>query len=208
VAGAIFSGFAMVITLLVPCRELFGLKNLVTMRHLDNMNKILLATSLMVGYAYGTELFMAWYSGVEYEQFAFLNRAFGPYAWAYWTMVMCNVFVPQVMWFKKCRTNLWLMWVVSILVNVGMWMERFVIITTSLSRDFLPSSWGFFMPTAIDILMLIGSFGMFLMLFLLFLRFLPIVAMAEVKMVLAHEKSRDETHAEQPAKPAVEPASG
>jgi molybdopterin-containing oxidoreductase family membrane subunit len=191
VAGAIFSGFAMVITLIVPSRQLFGLENIVTMRHLDNINKILLATSLMVGYAYGTELFMAWYGGVPYEQFAFLNRAFGPYAWAYWTMVICNVVVPQVMWFKRCRNNLLLMWIVSLLVNVGMWNERFVIITTSLSRDYLPSSWGHFLPTWVDILMLIGSFGLFLSLFLLFIRFLPIVAMAEVKAVLAEQQSRE-----------------
>jgi Ni/Fe-hydrogenase subunit HybB-like protein len=196
VAGAVFSGFAMVITLLVPARQLFGLKNIVTVRHLENMNKILLATSLMVGYAYSTELFMAWYSGVGYEQFAFMNRAFGPYAWAYWTMVICNVFVPQVMWFKKFRRSLILMWIVSILVNVGMWMERFVIITTSLSRDYLPSSWGHFMPTWVDILMLIGSFGLFFSLFLLFIRFLPIVAMAEVKAVLANQKSGEEQDTE------------
>ena len=184
VAGAIFSGFAMVVTLMVPARAFFGLKDLVTLRHLENMNKVILATSLMVGYAYGIEFFIAWYGGNPYEQFAFINRALGPYAWAYWTMVTCNVLVPQAFWFKKCRTTPWIMFIIAILVNVGMWFERFVIIVTSLSRDFLPSSWGLFTPTPVDIMMLIGSFGLFFMLFLLFCRYLPMVAMAEVKAVM------------------------
>jgi len=188
VAGAIFSGFAMVITLMVPARAFFGLKDLVTVRHLENINKIILATSLMVGYAYSVELFMAWYSGSMYERYAFLNRALGPYSWAYWTMVACNVIVPQLFWLKKCRTTPWIMWCLAILVNVGMWFERFVIIVTSLTRDFLPSSWGDFIPTKIDVLMLLGSFGLFFTLFLLFCRYLPIVAMAEVKTVLAQSK--------------------
>ena len=158
VAGAIFSGFAMVVTLMVPARAWFGLKDLVTVRHLENMNKIILATSCIVGYAYATEFFIAWYSGSQYELFAFLNRALGPYKWAYWTMVCCNVVVPHLFWFKKCRTTPWIMMIVAILVNVGMWFERFVIIVTSLSRDFLPSSWGEFVPTPIDIVMLLGSF--------------------------------------------------
>jgi len=186
VVGAIFSGFAMVITLMVPARAFFGLKDLVTMRHLENMNKILLATSCIVGYAYLTELFIAWYGGNPYEQFAFMNRAFGPYAAAYWTMIACNVFVPQLLWMKKCRTTPWIMFIIAVLVNVGMWLERFVIIIASLGRDFLPSSWGLFIPTKIDVLMLLGSFGMFFTLFLLFCRFLPMVAMAEVKQVLPH----------------------
>ncbi|MFZ5828618.1 MAG: NrfD/PsrC family molybdoenzyme membrane anchor subunit, partial [Planctomycetota bacterium] len=186
VAGAIFSGFAMVLTLLVPAREFFGLKNIVTIRHLDNMNKIILATGCMVGYAYATEFFIAWYGGNIYEKFVFLNRAFGPYAWAYWTMVTCNVVVPQVFWFRWARTTPWFMFIVAILVNIGMWFERFVIIASSLSRDFLPSSWGYFRPTSIDIALLVGSFGLFLTLFLLFCRWLPMVAMAEVKQVLPH----------------------
>jgi Ni/Fe-hydrogenase subunit HybB-like protein len=184
VAGAIFSGFAMVITLMVPARRFFGLENLVTMRHLENMNKIMLATSCMVGYAYGVELFMAWYGGNAYEQFAFVNRALGPYFWGYWIMVACNVLIPQLLWMKRCRTTPWIMFIIAILVNVGMWMERFVIVVGSLSRDFMPSSWGEFMPTKIDILMLLGSFGMFFTLFLLFCRYLPVVAMAEVKQVM------------------------
>ncbi|MCL4206085.1 MAG: polysulfide reductase NrfD [Pirellulaceae bacterium] len=188
VAGAVFSGFAMVITLLVPARELFGLKDVVTVRHLDNITKFILVTGSMVGYAYMIEFFIAWYGGNAYERFAFINRAFGPYAWAYWTMITCNVITPQLFWFKKFRTTPWIMFIVSIFVNIGMWFERFVIIVTSLSRDFLPSSWGYFKPTWVDIGMFIGSFGLFFTLFLLFIRFMPMVAISEVKAVLAHEQ--------------------
>ena len=187
VAGAIFSGFAMVVTLMAPAREFFGLKDLVTVRHLDNMNKVILATSLMVAYAYGTELFMAWYGNNPYERFAFVNRALGPMGWAYWVMVLCNCVVPQLLWFKKWRTTTWRMLVVAVLVNVGMWFERFVIIVASLSRDYLPSSWGSFKPTWVNLGMLAGSFGLFFTLFLLFCRYLPVVAMAEVKSVLPRE---------------------
>ncbi|MDD4788633.1 MAG: polysulfide reductase NrfD, partial [Pirellulales bacterium] len=194
VAGAIFSGFAMVVTLMVPARAFFGLKELVTIRHLDNMNKVILATSCIVGYAYATEFFIAWYSGSQYELFAFLNRARGPYYWAYWTMVVCNVVVPQVLWLKKCRTTPWMMVIVAILVNVGMWFERFVIIVTSLSRDFLPSSWGHYAPTRIDVAMLLGSFGLFFTLFLLFCRYLPMVAMAEVKAAVSHHPGSELRH--------------
>ena len=192
VAGAVFSGFAMVVTLIVPARAFFGLKDLVTIRHLENMNKIILATGSLVGFAYLIELFMAWYSGNGFEQFAFLNRMFGPYAWAYWTMMCCNLAVPQLFWFKRVRTTPWMMVPVCILVNVGMWFERFVITVTSLSRDFLPSSWGYFRPTLVDVLMLIGSFGLFFTLFLLFCRFLPMVAMSEVKALLPVTPKRDE----------------
>jgi len=187
VAGAVFSGFAMVLMLIVPARAWFGLKDLVTIRHLENMNKIMLATGSMVGYAYMIEFFMAWYSGNGYEQFAFINRAFGPYAWAYWTMVTCNVVAPQMFWFKKIRTTPWMMVIVAVFINIGMWFERFVIVVTSLGRDFLPSSWGLFKPTAIDMAMLVGSFGLFFTLFLLFCRYLPVVAMAEVKSVMPHD---------------------
>jgi len=184
VAGAIFSGFAMVMTLAIIARKIYGLEHLITIKHLDNMNKVILVTGMMVGYAYSTEFFVAWYSGNEYEAFAFLNRAFGPYAWAYWTMVSCNVLVPQIFWVKKFRRNIPLMFVASILVNVGMWFERFVIVVTSLSSDFLPSSWDYYTPTVYDIGMFIGSFGLFFSLFLLFIRFLPMIAMAEVKGIL------------------------
>ncbi|QDU80804.1 Polysulfide reductase, NrfD [Polystyrenella longa] len=191
VAGAVFSGFAMVITLIVPARYFFGMQDLVTKRHLENINKIMLVTGSMVGYAYAMEFFIAWYGGNRYEQFAFVSRAFGPYAWAYWTMVSCNVISPQLFWFKKVRTTPWMMFVISIFVNIGMWFERFVITVTSLSRDFLPSSWAYFTPTWVDVLMLIGSFGLFFTLFLLFCRFLPIVAMAEVKAVMNAPESGD-----------------
>ncbi|MEC8052372.1 MAG: NrfD/PsrC family molybdoenzyme membrane anchor subunit, partial [Myxococcota bacterium] len=184
VAGAIFSGFAMVVTLSVPAREWFGFKELITVRHLENMNKIILVTGTMVGYAYAMEFFVAWYSGNPYEKFAFINRATGPYWWAYWTMVSCNVISPQIFWFKKLRTNVWVMWIVSIFVNIGMWFERFVITITSLSRDFLPASWGYFTPTIWDGLMFLGSFGLFFTLFLLFIRWIPQVAIAEVKATM------------------------
>ena len=184
VAGAIFSGFAMVVTLMVPARHFFGLKDLVTPKHLENMTKIILATGSMVGYAYGIEFFIAWYSGSMYEQFAFLNRAFGPYAWAYWIMVSCNVIAPQFFWFKRFRTTPALMVIICIFVNIGMWFERYVIVVSSLSRDYLPSSWGYYAPTAVDVLTFVGSFGLFFTLFLLFCRYIPMVAMAEVKTVM------------------------
>ena len=181
VAGAIFSGFAMVLTLAVPARQLWGLKDFITMRHLENMTKVILLTGSMVGYAYMMEFFIAWYSGSMYESFAFLNRAFGQYAWAYWIMVSCNVFVPQIFWFRKARQSIPIMFVACLLVNVGMWFERFVIVVTSLAQDYLPSSWGYFTPTWVDLLTLAGSFGLFMTLFLLFCRYLPIIAIAEVK---------------------------
>lgn len=184
VAGAVFSGFAMVITLMVPARKWFGLKDFVTDRHMENMCKIILATGSMVGFAYGVEFFIAWYGGNSYESFAFINRAFGPYAWAYWTMVTCNVGIPQLFWLKKVRTTPWMMFVIAIFVNIGMWFERFVITVTSLSRDFLPSSWGYFTPTWVDIAMFAASFGLFFTLFLLFCRYLPVVAISEVKAIL------------------------
>jgi len=186
VAGAVFSGFGMVLTLMVPARQWFGLKDVVTLRHLENVCKILLVTGSLVGYAYAMEFFIAWYGGNDYESFAFVNRAFGPYWWAYWIMISCNVISPQLFWFKKCRTTPWLMFIISIFVNIGMWFERYVITITSLARDFLPSSWGMFAPTWVDYLMLLGSFGLFFTLFLLFIRFGPIVAMAEVKSVMPH----------------------
>ncbi|MCA9432460.1 MAG: hydrogenase, partial [Candidatus Omnitrophica bacterium] len=165
-------------------------------RHLDIMNRIILATGSMVGYAYIIEFFIAWYSGNGYESFAFVNRAFGPYAWAYWTMFTCNVIIPQVFWIRWARVTPWFMFIISIFVNIGMWFERFVITITSLSRDFLPANWGYYTPTYVDVLTFVGSFGLFLTLFLLFCRFLPIVAMAEVKATLpdAHVYHPEEDH--------------
>jgi len=184
VAGAIFSGFAMVTTLMVITRKVFGMEHIVTMKHFDYMAKIMLLTGMMVGYAYSLEFFIAWFSGSAYELFTFKNRAFGPYAWAYWTMVSCNVLSPQLFWFKKVRGSLVWLFVLSIFINIGMWFERFVIIVTSLHRDFLPSSWFYFKPTLFDLTTMIGSFGLFFTMFCLFVRFLPIVATAEVKTVL------------------------
>ncbi len=181
VAGAIFGGFAMVVTLAVPARQFFGLKRIITVGHLELMAKIILATGMMVGYAYSMEFFIAWYGGNDYEMFTFFNRALGPYAWSYWAMIFCNVVSPQVFWSKKMRTNPWVILGVGVLVNIGMWFERFVIVITSLSRDFLPSSWGYYKPTFWDFSLLAGSFGLFFTLFLLFCRYLPMVAMAEVK---------------------------
>jgi hypothetical protein len=174
----------MVMTVLLIARTVFKLHRVVLMRHLELMNKIMLVTGMLVGYAYAMEMFIAWYSGNEYERYAFVNRALGPYAWAYWTMISCNVLSPQVFWFKKLRTNIPVMFIVSILINIGMWFERFVIIVTSLHRDFIPSSWGMFSPTVIDVTTYLGTIGVFFTLFLLFMRWLPMVAMAEVKATM------------------------
>ncbi|MGZ3773343.1 MAG: NrfD/PsrC family molybdoenzyme membrane anchor subunit [Pseudobdellovibrionaceae bacterium] len=185
VAGAIFSGFAMVVTLMTLVRLGFKeFQNYVTLDHMEVMNKIIMTTGMIVGYAYASEFFIAWYSGNQYERFVFINRAFGPYGWAYWMMVSCNVLIPQVFWFKKMRRSIPVMFVVSIFVNIGMWFERFVITVTSLHRDFLPSSWGMYAWSWFDTGVLVGSFGMFLTLFLLYLRLFPAVSIAEVKPVL------------------------
>ena len=184
VAGAVFSGFAMVMTLLIIARTVYGLHDLVRIRHLELMNKIMLTTGSLVGYAYAMEFFIAWYSGNPYERFVFINRAMGDYWWAYWSMITCNVISPQLFWFKKLRTNIPVMFIVSIVINVGMWFERFVIIVTSLHHDYLPSAWGNFSPTIFDILTYVGSLGLFFTAFLLFLRWLPMIAIAEVKMVM------------------------
>ena len=183
VAGAIFSGFGMVLTLLVPLRTLCKLEDVITVRHVELMGKVVLATGSIVGYAYGMEFFIAWYGGNPYELYAFKNRAFGPYWWAYWIMVSCNVISPQLFWFKKIRTNMVIVFILSIVVNIGMWFERFVIIVTSLHRDYLPANWAYFTPTWVDIWTFVGTFGLFMTLFLLFMKFLPMIAIAEVKGV-------------------------
>ncbi len=183
VAGAVFSGFGMVLTLLIPLRSLFKLQDLITMRHIDVMCKVTLATGSIVGYAYAMEFFIAWYSGSPGEQFHFMNRALGPYQWAWIPMITCNVLIPQLFWMKWFRQNLVIVFIISILVNVGMWFERFVIIVVSLHRDFLPSSWGYYLPTWVDICTYLGTFGLFFTMFLLFIRFLPLIAISEVKGV-------------------------
>lgn len=185
VAGAIFSGFGMVVTLLTLVRIAYPkFKDYITIDHMEVMNKIIMATGMMVGYAYGAEFFIAWYSGVEQEKFTFVNRAFGPYAWAYWIMVTCNVIIPQLFWFKKIRRNIAAMFVISICVNIGMWFERFVITVTSLHRDALPSNWGMYQWSWYDTAVLVGSFGMFFTIFLAYLRLFPAISIAEVKPVL------------------------
>lgn len=184
VAGAIFSGFAMVMTLAIIARKIYSLEDFITIKHLERMNIIMLVTGLMVGYAYGVEFFTAWYSGNMYEAFTLMNRALGPYSWAYFTMITCNVLVPQIFWFKKLRRSVPVMFVASILINVGMWFERMVIVITSLAQDYLPSSWDYYTPTFWDVAIYVGTFGLFFTMFLLFLRWLPMIATSEIKGVL------------------------
>jgi len=190
VAGAIFSGFAMVLTLMLVTRHVYKLKDYITMEHIEMMNIVVMVTGSIVGIAYITEFFMSWYSGVTYEVFAFTNRMMGPYYWAYWAMMTCNVVSPQLFWFKKIRTNLVFTFVLSIVVNIGMWFERFVIIVTSLHRDYLPSSWAYFTPTVTDIMSYVFTFGLFFTLFFLFAKFFPVINMAEVKAVLKDSDSK------------------
>jgi len=191
VAGAIFSGLAMVLTLMIIARKTMALEDYITMRHIDKMCKLMLTMGCIVGLAYATEFFIAAYSGNVYEQFVFKNRALGPMAWAYWTMVTCNVFIPQVLWFKAVRSRLPLVFIIVIFVNIGMWFERFVIIVTSLHRDFLPSSWAHYIPSTIEIATLVGSFGLFFTLFLLFCRLAPVIAIAEIKGAMGRKRGTD-----------------
>lgn len=181
VAGAIFSGFAMVMTVLVILRKVFDMESIITMDTLDNMNKVILLTGSMVFYAYAMEAFIAWYSNNPFERFQSLNRMIGPYAVSFWLTILCNCLIPQLFWFRKLRRSIPVMFVVSIMVNVGMWLERYVIIVASLHRDFLPSSWGIFIPTITDFGILVGSFGFFFTLVLLFVKNLPVVSIAEMK---------------------------
>ncbi len=199
VAGAIFSGFAMVLTLAIPLRALYGLEDFITTRHLQNMGKIMLTTGFMVSYGYMIEAFMAWYSDNRFEQYVQLNRALGPYWPMYWSLIACNVLAPQLLWFKRMRTSALALFIVAILVNVGMWLERYVIVVTSLHRDFLPSSWGMYSGTIWDWATFIGSIGMFVMLFLLFIRFLPMIAIFEMRSLLPQAELGTEPRGE--AKP-------
>lgn len=184
VAGAIFSGFAMVLTLMLVARHIMNLQDYITLAHVESMNKIMLMTGTMVGIAYLTELFVAWYSGNMYEAYAFANRVSGPYWWAYWSMMFCNLVSPQVFWFRKLRRNIAVTFFMSILINIGMWFERFVIIVISLHRDYLPSSWLYYSPTWVEVGIFVGTIGLFMFLFLLFCRFFPAIAIAEVKAIL------------------------
>jgi len=184
VAGAIFSGFAMVQTLMLITRKVLNLQDYITLEHIESMNKVILATGTIVGVAYLTELFIAWYSGYIYEQFAFYNRVLGPYYWSYIGMMSCNVLSPQIFWWKKLRRSVFVTFVMSIFVNIGMWFERFVIISTTLARDYLPSSWSYYTPTWVEVGLFIGTIGLFFTLFLIFTRVAPVVAIAEIKSIL------------------------
>jgi len=184
VAGAIFSGFAMVQTLMIITRKVLKIEEYITIAHIESMNKVIVVTGTMVGVAYLTELFIAWYSGYVYEQFAFYNRALGPYWWSYFGMMTCNVITPQFFWVKKFRRSIAWTFVLSIIVNIGMWFERFVIIATTLARDYLPSSWSYYVPTWVEIGIYLGTFGLFFTLYLIFCRVAPVVAVAEVKSIL------------------------
>ena len=194
VAGAIFGGFAMVLVVMIPVRRIWGLEHIVTDYHFENMSRFILLTSLICGYAYGAEYFIAWYSGVEFEQTSFWLRLFGPYWLATWIMISCNVIFPQLLWIPKLRTNVPFLFVLAVLINIGMWFERYVIIISSLSREFLPAMWGLYIPSAPELSVLAGSFCWFSMFFLLFLKFLPVIAITEMKELLIHEKSHGEAH--------------
>jgi len=194
VAGAIFGGFAMVLTVMIPVRRIFGLEEYLTDYHFDNMSRFILFTSWIVGYAYGMEYFIAWYSGVEAEQTSFWLRAFGPYWLSTWIMIFCNVIAPQILWFSKLRTHIPTLFVLSVIINIGMWFERYVIIITSLSRDFIPAAWGLYIPSPAELSILAGSFCWFSMFFLLFIKFFPIIAITEVKELAIHEKAHGEAH--------------
>jgi molybdopterin-containing oxidoreductase family membrane subunit len=184
VAGAIYSGFAMVMTLAIPIRQFYGLQDFITMRHLHNMAKVMLATGLIVGYGYMMEVFMAWYSASDYETFMIRNRMFGPYGPAYWALILTNILIPQLMWLKRVRNSLPVMFVMSLIINVGMWLERFVIVVTSLHRDFLPSSWGMYYPTVWDWATYVGTIGLFLTLLFLFIRVLPMISIFEMRVLV------------------------
>jgi molybdopterin-containing oxidoreductase family membrane subunit len=200
VAGAVFSGFAMVVTIAIPLRVAFGLQDFITLRHLNNMAKVMLATGLIVAYGYSMEAFTAWYSGLEAEWYVTVNRALGPYAPAYWSMVAFNVVVPQALWLRSMRTNIVLLFIISLLVNVGMWLERFVIVVTSLHRDYAPAAWGMYYPTFWDWSTYIGSIGLFFSLLFLFIRVLPLISIFEMRELVAEIRER-EHHADAPTPP-------
>jgi Ni/Fe-hydrogenase subunit HybB-like protein len=188
VAGAIYSGFAMVLTLAIPIRAVYGLEDFITLRHLQNMAKVMLVTGLIVAYGYLTEAFVAWYSGNRYEGFMMWNRMTGPYAPVYWSLILCNIVIPQALWFRRVRSHTTVLFAIALVVNIGMWLERFVIVVTSLHRDFLPSSWGMYNPTFWDWSTFVGTLGLFLTLLFLFLRFLPMISIFEMRTILPEAK--------------------
>jgi molybdopterin-containing oxidoreductase family membrane subunit len=198
VAGAIYSGFAMVVTLCIPLRWAYGLEDFITMKHLDNMAKVILATGLIVGYGYGMEVFFGWYSANEYEKYLVLNRAIGPYWPFYWALIVCNVLTPIALWFPQVRRNIPVLFAISIVVNIGMWLERFVIVVTSLHRDYLPSSWGMYVPTKVDWSLYIGTLGFFLSLLFLFIRILPVISIFEMRELVAKTSEEEAAHGHAP----------
>jgi Ni/Fe-hydrogenase subunit HybB-like protein len=191
VAGAIYAGFAMVLILAIPIRAFYGLEDFITMRHLENMAKIILVTGLIVAYGYMMEAFFGWYSANPYESYMILNRMKGPYAWMYWALLFCNAVTPQVFWFKSMRTSITALFTVSVIVSIGMWFERFIIVVTSLHRDFLPSSWGMYYPTRWDFGMFLGTIGLFVSLLFLFLRFLPMISIFEMRTILPQAEVKE-----------------
>ena len=191
VAGAIYSGFAMVMTLAIPLRAAYGLQDFITMKHLTNMAKVMLATGMIVAYGYMTEIFMAWYSGSRFEQDMVVNRMTGPYASLYWGLILTNILLPQALWFRRVRSSVLLLFIVAMSVNIGMWLERFVIVVTSLHRDFLPSAWGMYYPTMWDWATFIGSIGLFLTLLFLFIRFLPVISIFEMRQILPEPQRKE-----------------
>jgi Ni/Fe-hydrogenase subunit HybB-like protein len=192
VAGAIYSGFAMVLTLIIPLRSWYNMRDLITLRHIEAAAKVMLGTGLIVAYGYSMEAFFAWYSGDKYESFMYWNRMTGPYAFTYWLLILCNITIPQALWSKRVRHNIGLVWVISIIVNIGMWLERFEIVVTSLTRDFVPSSWGTYIPTKWDWATYTGTLGFFMLLIFLFVRMLPSISIFEVREVVHHQTHRRE----------------
>ena len=190
VAGAIYDGFAMVLTLVIPIRRFYGLDKLITERHMQNMAKIMLATGLIVAYSYVMEAFFGWYSANPYEAAASHNRLFGPYASIYWPIILCNILIPQLLWFKRIRSRPVLLFLIAIVINVGMWLERYMIVVTSLARDFLPSSWGKYVPTVWDWATFAGTLGLFFALMFLFIRFLPMISIFEMRSVLPEKEAK------------------
>jgi Ni/Fe-hydrogenase subunit HybB-like protein len=191
VAGAIYCGFAMVLTLAIPLRKIYKVEHLITMRHIDNMAKLMLATGLIVGYSYVIEAFIAWYSGSQFERYVMINRALGPYGVLYWLLILTNLIIPQALWSPRVRANTLAVFGIAISVNIGMWLERFVIIVTSLHRDFLPSSWDMYYPTVWDIATFVGTIGLFIMLFFVFVRVLPMISIFEMKQLLDRPEGHD-----------------
>jgi molybdopterin-containing oxidoreductase family membrane subunit len=187
VAGAIYSGFAMVLTLIIPLRSWYNMRDVLTMRHIDSAAKLMLGTGLIVAYGYGMEAFFAWYSGDKYESFMYWNRITGPYWWSYALLILCNIAIPQALWSKKIRQNIYTVWIIAVVINIGMWLERFEIVVTSLHRDFLPSSWGMYTPTKWDIGTYLGTIGFFMLLIFLFIRLLPAISIFEERETLHHE---------------------